>query len=379
MTRSFGKSGLLRSACLAVSFFCFTSTISEADILIGTAAPMTGPYAWSGEQFRVGSEMAVQDINSDQGLLGEQVRLIVGDDAANPEQAVAVAEKFVSDGVVFVAGHWASGASIAASRIYEEAGILMISPSSTNPKLTDEGGANVFRVCGRDDRQGAVAGEFLAEKWGQEKIAIVHDGTAYGEGLAAETKKHLNERGVSETLYRGFAPGGSDYSPLISELQAAAIDVIYVGGYAPDAGLMIRQARDQGYDLQLVSGDALSTQDFWLMTGSAGDGTLFTFFPDPRFDPDNAELIERFRAVGIEPDGYTLYAYGAVQTWAQAVKAAGTLELPALIQTLRTNTFETVLGELDFDANGDIKSSGFGWYVWNAGEYLPIVQSSTIQ
>ena len=372
MIRLIERWGLMTPALFAAALLCFSSTISKAEILIATAGPMSGPYAWSGEQYRLGSEMAVQDINAAGGLLGKQVQLIAGDDAADPEQAIAVADKFVGDGVVFVAGHWASGASIAASKIYEQAGILMISPSSTNPKLTDEGGSNIFRVCGRDDRQGVVVGDYLADKWGQKKIAIVHDGTAYGEGLADETRKHLNKRGMSEALYQAYVPGDPDYSPLISELQATGIEVLFVGGYAADAGLMIRQARDQGYDLQLVSGDALSSQDFWLMTGPAGEGTLFTFFPDPRVNPDNAGLVERFRANGFEPDGYTLYAYGAVQTWAQAVKAAGTLQLEAVIDSLRTHSFDTVLGELDFNEKGDIKSSGFGWYVWQAGEYVSV-------
>ena len=259
--------------CALLTLTAIETASLRAEIRIATAAPMSGPYAWSGEQYRLGSEMAVQDINAAGGLLGKQVQLIAVDDAADPEQAIAVANKFVGDGVVFVAGHWASGASIAASKIYEQAGILMICPSSTNPKLTDEGGSNIFRVCGRDDRQGVVAGDYLADKWGQKKIAIFQDGTAYGEGLADETRKHLNKRGVSEALYQAYIPDEPDYSPVISELQAMGIEVLFVGGYAPDAGLMIRQARDQGYDLQLVSGDALSTEDFWLMTGPAGEGT----------------------------------------------------------------------------------------------------------
>ena len=345
---------------------------ANADVLIGTAGPMSGPYAWAGEQYRIGSELAVEEINAKGGLLGEQIRLIASDDAAEPEQAVAVANKFISDGVVFVAGHWASGASIAASKVYEEAGILMITPSSTNPSLTDAGGDNVFRVCGRDDRQGTVAGDYLADQWADKDIAILHDGSVYGKGLADETKRQLNKRGVGESIYDSFLAGQTDYSPVVSELQQLGIDVLYVGGYAADAGLIIRQAKDQGYDLQLVSGDGLSTQDFWLMTDEAGEGTLFTFFPDPRNNPDNFRLVERFRAQGVEPDGYTLYVYGAIQAWAQAVALAGTFELNSVIDALRANTFQTVLGELDFNENGDIEESGFVWYSWNDGKYTQV-------
>ena len=348
------------------------ATAARADILIGVAGPLSGPYAWSGEQFRVGTDMAVSRINAAGGVLGEQVQIVAGDDAADPEQAVALANKLVDDGVVFVAGHWASGASIAASPVYEEAGILMISPSSTNPRLTDEGGPNVFRVCGRDDRQGVVAGDYLADKWSEKKIAVLHDGTAYGKGLADETKKQLNKRGVTEAVFASYVPGEVDYSPVVSELQSTGIDVLFVGGYAAEAGLMVREARDRDYGLQLVSGDGLATSDFWLITGPAGEGTRFTFFPDPRENPANKQLVEEYRALGIEPDGYTLYAHAAVEVWAQAVNQAGSLELDKVIEALRGNEFDTVLGKLSFDDNGDITDPGFAWYTWTNGEYEPL-------
>jgi branched-chain amino acid transport system substrate-binding protein len=347
-------------------------TAAQAEILIAVVGPMTGQYAWNGEEFRVGADLAVEKINATGGILGEQVRLIVGDDAADPDQAVAVANKLVGDGVVFVAGHWASGASIAASKVYEQAGVLMISPSSTNPRLTDEGGPNVFRVCGRDDRQGEVGGDYLADRWGNEKIAILHDGTAYGEGLAEQTKKQLNKRGVSEAIYDAYAPGDVDYSPVISRLKAAGIDVLFVGGYSAEAALMIREARDQDYDVQLVSGDGLATSDFWLTAGSAGEGTRFTFFPDLRNDPDNADVVASFRSHGVEPEGYSLYAYGAVQTWALAIERAGSLDLDAAIASLRGNEFDTVFGKISFDDNGDVSASGFVWYIWKDGEYVAV-------
>ncbi|MDP6885181.1 MAG: branched-chain amino acid ABC transporter substrate-binding protein, partial [Rhodospirillales bacterium] len=162
-------------------------TPALAEIKISTAGPMTGQYASFGEQMKRGAEMAVADLNAKGGVLGQKLSLQIGDDACDPKQAVAVANKFVSDGVVFVAGHFCSGSSIPASKVYTEEGILQISPASTNPKLTDEGGDNVFRTCGRDDQQGIVAGNFLADKFGSKKIAVLHDKTAYGKGLADET------------------------------------------------------------------------------------------------------------------------------------------------------------------------------------------------
>lgn len=348
------------------------TTAAHAEILVGFGAPLTGQYSWSGEQVRLGALAAIEKINEAGGLLGEMVQLVPGDDAADAEQAVAVANKFVSDGVSFVVGHWNSGSSIAASKIYDEAGILMISPSSTNTKLTDEGGPGIFRVCGRDDRQGFVVGSYLAEQHADKRISILHDGDAYGKGLAEETKKQLNELGVSEVMFEEFMPGEVDYSPVVSKIREAETDVLFIGGYPAEAGLILREARDQGDDLQFVSGDSLSTTDYWLITGPAGEGTLFTFFPDPRYDPQNSELVEEFRAKGVEPDGYTLYAYAAVEVWADAVEKAGSLELETVITSLRSHEFDTVLGNLSFDDNGDITDPGFSWYVWEAGEYKPV-------
>jgi branched-chain amino acid transport system substrate-binding protein len=362
------KKLMLALAILAPSWM----TAAQAELLVGLGAPLSGQYAWGGEQYRVGADLAIEKINAAGGVLGQQVRLVPGDDAADPEQAVAVAKKFVSDEVVAVIGHWSSGASIPASKVYEDAGILMISPSATNTRLTDEGGPGIFRVCGRDDRQGVVVGAYLAEQWADKNIAILHDGGAYGKGLAEETKKQLNQRGVSEAMFDAYTPGDVDYSPIVAKIRDAETDVLFVGGYPAEAGLILREARDRGDDLQFLSGESLSTPDFWLITGPAGEGARFTFFPDPRLDPNNADLVEEFRARGVEPDGYTLYAYAAVQVWAAAVKRADTLDLEATIGALRSNQFDTVLGTLSFDDNGDITDPGFAWYTWQDGAYAPI-------
>ena len=246
----------------------------------------------------------------------------------------------------------------------------MISPASTHPKLTDEGGANVFRVCGRDDLQGKIAGDYLTDRWGDKKIAILHDKTTYGMGLAEETRKRLNERGVTEAMFEAYDPGQRDYAALISKMRAAGIDAVYVGGYSTEAALMLRQARRGGYDFQLVSGDALATDEFWMIAGPAGEGARMTFFPDPRRNRQAAPVVARFREQNYEPVGYTLFAYGAVQVWALAIEQAGSLELEAVIAALRNRRFTTVLGEIGFDDKGDITTPGFIWYVWKNGEYV---------
>jgi len=343
----------------------------RAEILIATAGPFTGQNIFRGEQIQQGAEMAVADINADGGVLGQRVELTLADDACDPEQAVAVAKKLVSDGVVFVAGHVCSHSSIPASQVYETAGVLMISPASTNPRLTDEGGDNVFRVCGRDDQQGMVAGDYLADAWGDKQIAILHDGSTYGKGLADETRKQLNKRGVKAAMYEAYTPGERDYSELVSRLPAAGIDVVYIGGYSAEAGLIVRQARDRGYAAQVVSGDALTNEEFWMITGPAGAGTLVTFGPDPRANAEAGPVVKQFRDQGFEPSGYTLHTYAAVRVWAEAVEKAGSLDLEAVVKSLRSHAFQTVLGEIGFDENGDVTAPGYVWYVWNNGEYVP--------
>ncbi|MCG6951259.1 MAG: branched-chain amino acid ABC transporter substrate-binding protein [Betaproteobacteria bacterium] len=340
-----------------------------ADIIIATAGPMTGQYASFGEQMRRGAEMAVADLNAKGGVMGQKLVLKIGDDACDPKQAVAVANKFVSEKVVFVAGHFCSGSSIPASKVYTEEGILQISPASTNPKLTEEGGPNVFRTCGRDDQQGTVAGNYLADHFKGKKIAIIQDKTAYGKGLADETKKQLNKRGIKETMYEAYTAGEKDYSALVSKMKNAGIDVVYVGGYHTEAGLMIRQAREQGYNVQLVSGDALVTDEYWKITGKAGQGTLMTFSPDPRKNPAAAAVVQKFRAQKYEPEGYTLYTYGAIQAWAEAATKAKSTNWKKVADALHKNKFNTVLGKIGFDKKGDVTAPGYVFYVWKDGKY----------
>ena len=345
---------------------------ARGEVLIGAAGPVTGQFAWNGEQMQRGTEMAVADINAAGGVLGQQVRLITVDDFCDPVQAVAAAQKLVADGVVFVVGHMCSESSIPASKVYEAAGVLQISPASTNPMLTEQGRATVFRVIGRDDAQGTVAGNYLADHWADKKIAILHDRTTYGKGLAEETRKQLNKRGVTEAIYEAFDPGTNDYSAEIAALESADVAVLYLGGRYDAAALMARAARDRGYSLQLVSGDAMSTEEFGLIAGPAAEGTLFTFSADARQNAQAAPVVERFRAEDFEPEGYTLLSYGAVQAWAQAVNKAGSLKLQAVIASLHGNQFDTVLGRIDFDDKGDLTAQSWIWYVWRGGEYVPL-------
>ena len=355
------------TAAMAVGFAI--SAPAKAEIAIATAGPMTGQYASFGEQMRRGAEMAVSDLNASGGVLGQKLRLEVGDDACDPKQAVAVANQLVSKGVRFVAGHFCSGSSIPASNVYAEEDMLQISPASTNPKLTERKLANVFRVCGRDDQQGLVAGNFLADRFKGKKIAVIHDKTAYGKGLADETRKTLLKRGVTPAVEEAYTAGEKDYTALITKLKVNRIDVLYVGGYHTEAGLMARQMRQQGMKTVLVSGDALVTDEYWAITGKAGEGTLMTFSPDPRKNPIAASLVKRFRKAGYEPEGYTLYTYGAIQAWAQAVEKSKSIDTGKLIKALRAMSFNTVIGKIGFDKKGDVTAPGYVLYEWKNGKY----------
>jgi branched-chain amino acid transport system substrate-binding protein len=355
----------------AVSFAAMMSVAAAlADMTIGVAGPITGQYASFGEQLKRGAEMAVADLNAAGGVNGEKVVLEVGDDACDPKQAVAVANQMVSKGIKFMAGHFCSGSSIPASKVYEEEGIVQITPASTNPKFTDEGGWNTHRVCGRDDAQGIVAGNFIAKNFKDKKIAIIDDKSPYGKGLADETRKALNAAGVTEAMNEAYTAGEKDYTALVSKMKEAGIDVVYVGGYHTEGGLILRQMREQGMKAQMISGDAFNTQEFWTITGDAGEGMIFTFAPEPRNFPEAKEVVDKFKAGGYDPEGYTLYAYAAIQAWAQAATATGGADGKKIAEWLRAgNPVKTVLGELSLNEKGDIKDAKYVWYKWSAGKY----------
>jgi len=359
-------------AAAIVTFAASLGSPAGADLLIGVAGPMTGDRAWYGEQMQRGAELAVADINAAGGVLGQQVQLISADDACDPEQAVAAAQKLVSQGVIFVAGHFCSGASIAASEIYDAAGVLSISPTSSNPLLTELGRGTVFRVAPRDDASGILAANYLADHWAGKKFAILHDSTAFGKGWADETKKQLGRRGLTESFYEAFVPGKTDYSTEIARLRAADITILLIGGYHAEVALMARAARDMDYPIQVLTGVTLATEEFGLIAGPAAEGTLFIDPADPRTRAEAAPIIERFQAAGFEPEGYTLHAYGAVQVWAQAAEKSGSLDVQPMIASLRKHQFDTVLGLVEFDDKGDLTVQSVILFIWRGGKYMPL-------
>ncbi len=355
---------LINSSLVLVAGLLFASAAAAQDLTVAVAGPMTGREAVFGRQMRDGAELAVADINAAGGVLGKKLKLQVSDDQCDPKQARSIAEQIASSKLPFVAGHYCSSSSIPASEAYAEGGVLQITPASTNPTFTERGLWNTFRVCGRDDQQGAVAGEYLAKTFANKNIAILNDKTTYGKGLADETKKAMNKAGVQEKVFESYTKGESDFTALVSKMKAAGIDVVFVGGYHQEAGLILRQMRDQGMKTVLMAGDALADKEFAAITGAAGEGTLMTFGSDPRKRPTAAAIVDRFKAKGIDPEGYTLYSYAAFQIWAQAATQAGTTDPKKVAETIRAGNWSTVLGPISYDKKGDITALDYVIYVW---------------
>ncbi|TCZ65904.1 branched-chain amino acid ABC transporter substrate-binding protein [Roseicella aquatilis] len=364
---------LQATAALPVALAGTGALAQGAPIRIACAGPLTGSNAAAGDQMKTGATQAVADLNAAGGVLGRKVELALGDDACDPRQAVSVANQMAGQKVVFVAGHYCSGSSIPASKVYAEEGVLQISPASTNPKFTDEGSWNTFRVCGRDDQQGQVAGKYIAENFKGRKVAILHDNQAYGKGLAEETRKSLNAAGQKEVLFTAYNPGERDYNALVSRMKEAGVEVIYVGGYYTEAGLILRQAKEQGMNVTLIGGDALVTKDFWQITGAAGEGALMTFSSDPRNRPAAAKVVQSFKAKNIDPEGYVLYTYAAVQIWAAAAEKIKSTDPKKIAAELKSGgPWQTVLGPISFDRKGDVTVPDYVFYVWKNGNYSEV-------
>jgi branched-chain amino acid transport system substrate-binding protein len=358
-------------AAVAVGAFSMP-TVASADVTIAVAGPMTGDLASFGEQLRRGAEMAVADINAAGGVNGEQIKLEIGDDQCDPKQAVQVANDLVKKGVVFVAGHFCSGSSIPASEVYSEEGILQMTPASTNPKFTEDPAAKgiktIFRSCGRDDKQGSFAGPWLAKTYAGKNVAILDDKSPYGQGLANETQKNMEAAGLKTGLRDTYTAKEKDFSALISKMKDAKVDVVYIGGYHNDVALMVRQAREQGYKADFVSADALNTAEFWSISGPAGEGVRYSDGASA-VNLDSAKaVVEKFRAGNYEPEGYTLNSYAAIQAWAAAANIAKSTEGEKVADALHGNTIPTVLGNLQWDAKGDLTEVNYAWYVWHDGK-----------
>jgi branched-chain amino acid transport system substrate-binding protein len=354
---------------IAITAILAAGGAGAAEIRIGFANPLTGGYASTGNRNRLAVELAVADLNRHGGVLHQPVQLIVADDACGVDEAAATAQRLVDEGVRFVLGHLCSHSSLMAAAVYEAADVVMMTTTSSHPRLTEEGRRNVFRLIGRDDRQGRIAGDLLADRWAGRKIAILHDGSTYGDGLAEQTWRRLRDRGATETLRVAYKPGQEDYADLSERLRRAGIEVAYVGGYGPDAARILHAAHRRGLNLQLVGGHALGMAEFWSIAGAAGNGTIFTGRRDTGLGSTDAPTLAGAHSDDLEARPAAFAVYAAIQVWAESVERAGTLEFPAVANALRRGRFDTVLGRIAFDDKGDLEGADWQWQMWADGRY----------
>lgn len=366
------------SLAIAGLALCSSAAFAQSTLKIAVAGPMTGSNATFGEQLRRGAQSAVEDINKAGGINGQQLELVVADDACEPKQAVTVASRLVEqEKVVAVVGHFCSSSTIPASATYAEANVLMITPGSTNPKVTGNKLPVVLRTCGRDDQQGMVAANYIVDKLKARKVAIIHDKDTYGKGLADATKAHLNKRGVKEVIYEGLTRGEKDFNALVTKIKGAGVDLVYFGGLTPEAATLVRQLREQGVQAAFMSDDGIADKAFPLAAGGGANvkGALMTFGDDPRGNPAGKAVVDRFRKAGFEPEGYTLYSYATVQAVAAALKGSKSTGGSELAKWLKGHPVPTVMGQKAWDANGDLTVADYVVYEWKSdGNYSKVAR-----
>jgi branched-chain amino acid transport system substrate-binding protein len=329
------------------------------------------------EQLWRGAEQAAADINAAGGINGMKLTLVKADDACEPKQAVAVANRLVdSDKVAAVVGHFCSASTIPASEVYAEANVLMITPASTNPTVTERKLPSILRTCGRDDQQGFVAAEFIVKNLKAKRVVVLHDKDTYGRGLADAMKTHMKSLGTTEVLYEGLTRGEKDFNALVTKIKAANADAVYFGGLHTEAGPLIRQMREQGLKAAFVSGDGIVSNDFVTTAGGNKfvNGVYMTFGADARSLPEGKKVVEEFRKGKYEPEGYTLYSYATIQAIAAALKATGKTDGQVLAKWLKANPVQTAMGTKAWDDKGDLKISDFVMYKWSDNGKYDVVK-----
>ena len=346
---------------------------AAAEIKIGIAGPVTGPVAQYGDMQFPGARMAIERINADGGVNGEMLEAVEVDDVCDPKQAVTVANRLVNEGVRFVVGHLCSSSTQPASDIYEDEGILMVTPASTSPDITERGYELVFRTIGLDSMQGPVAGKYIASL-NPERVAIVHDKQQYGEGIATAVRDTLKDAGVEIAMFEGITAGDKDFSSLITKLKQADVDYVYYGGYHPELGLILRQSRQAELDIVFMGPEGVGNKDINTIAGDAAEGLLVTL--PPAFDQkeENKDLVEAFADKGEDPSGpFVLTSYTAVQLIAEGIEEAGSTDPFDVAEALRNGTFETPIGTVEYDDKGDMKSFEFVVYEWHSdGSKTPV-------
>ena len=341
------------------------SSVQAATLKIGVAGPLTGDQAAFGEMLKNGATLAVEEWNAKGGVSvgGKKMKVDIlwGDDRHDPREGVSIAHKFVNSGAVGIVGHFNSSVSIPASTVYAEAGVVQITPASTNPKLTEQGFSTVFRVCGRDDQQGEVAANYIVDTLKLKRIAILHDKTTYGQGLADETKRFLEKRGVKAVFYSGVVQGDKDYTPVLTAAKQKKPELVYFGGIHPEAILLVKQMRERlGMKALFMSGDGIVTDEYYKIAGKSAEGTYLTFTPDQtKLSAAQNVLKNHRKRYGKEVGAYTIYSYVATNLILNAIQATGSTKGAKLSAHLRSKPWNTSLGKLQFNKKGDVLESPY--------------------
>lgn len=342
-------------------------SLAAEPIKIALAGPVTGPVAQYGDMQSMGALMAIEQINKAGGVNGSMLEAVTYDDACDPKQAVAVANKIVNDGIRFVVGHLCSGSSQPAADIYDEEGIMMVTAASTTPELTEKGYTLIFRTIGLDSMQGPTASDYVINQLKPKRAAILHDKQQYGEGIATAVKKALDDAKIPVPLFEGVTAGDKDFSALIAKLKKENVDFVYFGGYHPEMGMLLRQSAENKFSARFMGPEGVGNSDISAIAGDASEGMLVTLPKAFDEDPKNAHLVAAFKAKKQDPRGAFVFpAYAAVQVMADAMTISKSQDPEKVAEALRNNSFDTPTGVLEFDDKGDLKNFSFVVYEWHA-------------
>ncbi len=363
---------LISTIALALSM---TATGFAADtIKLGVAGPHSGDLAPYGIPAMKAAQLVVKKINAHGGVLGKQVELLIQDDQCKPEIATNTATKLVTDGADVVLGHICSGATKAALGIYKDAKIPVMSPSATNPPLTQSGDyPNFFRTIASDDMQAKMAVDFAIDKLHVKKVAVIHDKGDYGKGFAEFAKKFLDEAGVEVVLFEGITPGAMDYSSIVQKIRRNKADALIFGGYHPEASKLVSQMKRKRLKTVFISDDGVKDDSFLKVAGDAANGSYVTGPRDLSSIPLNAAATAEFKAeYGAEPGAFFQEGYSAALALLNAIEKAGSTDYDAVTKALRTEYVETPVGNIKFDSKGDAEGVGFSVYKVENGKFVEL-------
>ena len=340
-------------------------TAMADDIKVAVVGAMSGPIAQWGDMEFNGARQAIKDINAKGGIKGDKLVGVEYDDACDPKQAVAVANKIVNDGIKYVIGHLCSSSTQPASDIYEDEGILMISPGATNPELTQRGYQHIMRTAGLDSSQGPTAAKYILETVKPQRIAIIHDKQQYGEGLARAVQDGLKKGNANVVFFDGITAGEKDFSTLVARLKKENIDFVYYGGYHPEMGQILRQARAAGLKTQFMGPEGVANVSLSNIAGESAEGLLVTKPKNYDQVPANKPIVDAIKAKKQDPSGAFVWTtYAALQSLQAGLNKS---DDPAEIaKYLKANSVDTVMGPLSWDEKGDLKGFEFGVFDWHA-------------